>query len=211
MNAATLEKIKAELESVLTGRTVGKVFQLSRTELAIDFRLSDSRYLYLNYEPADPRIFLIRRRLKDLEKSTGNPSPFALSLKKRLSGASIDSIHQPPGERLLDFSLSVTDELGEPHKYTLVAQLTGRSSNLFLLNSNGAILDAARETSFEGQAIGENYVPPSQDASVATSEKKSDLAVHSKRAAHLKLSTRFTRNKRQSSDSSRWPRPPETD
>lgn len=177
MNASTLEKIRAELESVLIGRTVGKIFQLSKFELAIDFRLADSRYLYISFEPADPRIFLIRRRLKDLEKSSGNPSPFALSMRKRLSGASVDAIRQLPGERLLDFSLSVTDELGELHHYNLVAQLTGRSANLFLLTSSGSVLDAARETSTDGQGIGELYIPPPLDDAAVTHEKKSDIAV----------------------------------
>ena len=175
MNTSTLDKIRAELESVLLGRTVGKIFQLSRFELAIDFRLADSRYLFISFEPADPRIYLIRRRMKDLEKSSGNPSPFALSLRKRLSGASVDEVRRLPGERILDFSTSVDDEFGETHRYSLIAQLTGRSANLFLLDSNRSIVDAARETTREGQAIGEVYSPPSSDETAKTPEKKSDI------------------------------------
>ena len=177
MNASTLEKIWAELESVLPGRTVGKIFQLSRFELVVDFRITDSRYLFISFEPADPRIYLIRRRMKDLDKSSGNPSPFALSMRKRLFGASIDAIQRLPGERVLDFSLSVDDEFGETHRYNLIAQLTGRSANLFLLAANRSIIDAARETEREGQAIGEMYSLPARDEAVQTPEKKSDISV----------------------------------
>ncbi len=176
MNASTLEKIRVELESVLLGRTVGKIFQLSRFELAIDFRITDSRYLFISFEPADPRIYLIRRRIKDLDKSSGNPSPFALSMRKRLSGASIDSIQRLPGERILDLGLSVGDEFGETHRYHLIAQFTGRSANLFLADSNRSIIDVTRETEREGQIIGETYSPPSSDILAQAPEKKSGIA-----------------------------------
>ncbi len=176
MNASTIEKIRAELESVLPGRTLGKIFQLSRFELAIDFRIADSRYLFVSFEPADPRIYLIRRRMKDLDKSSGNPSPFALTIRKRLSGASIDAIRNIPGERVLEFALSVEDEFGETHRYDLIVQLTGRSANLFLLDVNRSIIDAARETGREGQTIGEIYSLPASDEHFKTPEKKSDIA-----------------------------------
>lgn len=176
MNASTIEKIRAELESVLLGRTLGKIFQLSRFEQAIDFRIADSRYLFISFEPADPRIYLIRRRMKDLDKSSGNPSPFALTIRKRLSGASIDAILNIPGERVLEFALSVEDEFGETHRYDLIVQLTGRSANLFLLDANRSIIDAARETGREGQTIGEIYLLPTSDEHFKTPEKKSDIA-----------------------------------
>ena len=175
MNASTLEKIRAELESALLDRSVGKIFQLSRFELAIDFRLTNSRYLFISFEPADPRIYLITRRMKDLDRSSGNPSPFALSMRKQLSGAAIESIQRLPGERVLDFTLSVDNEFGETHRYNLIAQLTGRSANLFLLDSNRSIIDAARETARKGQSIGETYSPPSIDETSKTPEKKSDI------------------------------------
>ncbi len=171
MNASTLEKIRAELELVLLGRSVGKIFQLSRFELAIDFRLTNSRYLFISFEPADPRIYLITRRMKDLDRSSGNPSPFALSMRKRLSGAAIESVQRLPGERVLDFTLSVDDEFGETHRYNLIVQLTGRSANLFLLGVNRSIIDAARE----GQSIGETYSPPLIEGTTKTSEKKSTI------------------------------------
>ncbi len=171
MNASTLERIRLELESVLVGRRFGKIFQLSRFELAVDFRLADSRYLFISFEPSDPRIYLIRRRMKDLEKSSGNPSPFALSMRKRLSGATVDSIGRVPGERVLDVSLSVDDEFGETHLYHLITQLTGRSANIFLLYSNRSIIDAARETARDGQAIGEIYSVPIAETTRTTDEK----------------------------------------
>lgn len=163
MDVTTLERIRVELEPVLTGQKLGKVFQLSRFELAVDFRLPDSRYLFISVEPANPRIYLMRRRLKDLERMSAHPSAFSVFLRKRLSGAVLHGIDRLPGERVLSFDFTVRDELGETHRYYLIIQLTGRSANLFLLDANRTILDASRENLGEGQVIGDLYAPPFRD------------------------------------------------
>ncbi len=185
MNNATLKKICAELESVLHGQKFGKIFSLSKFELAIDFRLHDSSYLFISVVPNAPRIHLIKRRLKDLEKQSANPTPFVLFLRKRLSNAVLQSIEKQENERILKFSFLSQTEIGEIENYTLVVQLTGRSSNIFLLNDRDFILDSMRENSGDGQEIGNRYSPPFR----AKEEKrrrgeeeifpKNDFATHS--------------------------------
>ncbi|HSK73113.1 MAG TPA: NFACT family protein [Pyrinomonadaceae bacterium] len=160
MNNTTLEKISAELESFLSNQKFGKIFSLSRLQMAIDFRLPDSRYLFISVEPNAPRIYLIKRRLKDLERQTGNPSPFVLFLRKRLSNAVLQSIEKLEDERIISFSFVAQTEIGETENYSLIVQLTGRSANLFLLDENGFILDSLRENSGAGQEIADKYAPP---------------------------------------------------
>src|SRR5687768_1389244 len=163
MNNTTLEKISAELQSALRGQKFGKIFPLAKQELAIDFRLHDSSYLFIGIVPNAPRIYLIRRRLKDLEKQSLNPTPFVLFLRKRLSGAILQSIEKIENERVLKFSFLNYTEIGEAENYTLVVQLTGRSSNLFLLDARDFILDSMRENFGGGQEIGNRYAPPVRD------------------------------------------------
>ena len=160
MNNATLKKICAELESVLHGQKFGKIFSLSKFELAIDFRLHDSSYLFISIVPNAPRIYLIKRRLKDLEKQSANPTPFVLFLRKRLSNAVFQSIEKQENERILKFSFLSQTEIGEIENYTLIVQLTGRSSNLFLLDGKDFILDSMRENFGAGQETGNRYSPP---------------------------------------------------
>lgn len=160
MNNATLKNICAELESVLRGQKFGKIFSLSKFDLAIDFRLHDTSYLFVSIAPNAPRVYLIKRRLKDLEKQSGNPSPFVLVLRKRLANSVLRRIEKLENERVLKFSFSGQNELGETEIYALVIQLTGRSSNLFLLDSRDFILDAIRENFGDGQEIGSRYAPP---------------------------------------------------
>ncbi len=160
MNNKTLEQIRAELASVLTGQKFGKIFTLSRLTLAIDFRLNESLFLFISAESVEPRIYLIKRRLRDLEKQSGNPNSFVSFIKKRLSNAVLQSIEKVENERILLFDFLVQTEIGETEKYSLVAQLTGRSANLFLLDKNGFILDKLRETFGAGQEIGGKYSAP---------------------------------------------------
>jgi predicted ribosome quality control (RQC) complex YloA/Tae2 family protein len=173
MNLATLEQIIPELRDALIGRRVGKVFVLSRHSMAIDLRLADSRYLFISIEPADPRIYLIRRRLRDLEKASANATAFAMQVKKRLSAAEIIAIEQLPGERIVRFDLAGTSELGKGFQASLIVQLTGKSANLFLLDGAGRIVDSLRDTLGDGQQMGDVYSPPagrSKDASPAHGE-----------------------------------------
>ena len=174
MNEKTLQRIRAELASVLTGQKFGKIFSLSRFQMAIDFRLHDSQYLYINFEPSAPRIYLIKRRLRDLEKQSKNQTPFVLFLRKRLANAVLETIEKSEGERILRFYFSAHDELGRTENYSLVAQLTGRSANLLLLDKNDFILDGARENSGAGQEIADKYAPPFRDTEKAqdTENKK---------------------------------------
>ncbi|MDQ6787949.1 MAG: NFACT family protein [Acidobacteriota bacterium] len=161
MNEKTLEKISAEFASVLTGQKFGKIFTLARFRLAIDFRLTDSDYLFISVEPSEPRIYLIKRRLRDLEKQSINPTSFVLCLRKRLANAVLETVEKVESERILNFYFLARNEIGRAENYTLVAQLTGRSANLFLLDANDFILDAVRETFGNGQEIASKYAPPS--------------------------------------------------
>lgn len=160
VNEATLEKISAELSSVLVGQKLGKIFPLSRFQIAVDFRLSDARYLFISIEPVSPRIYLIKRRLRDLEKSAKNPFSFLLFLRKKLANAVLQNIQKLEGERILRFEFAAQDELGKNEYLVLIVQLTGRSANLFLLDSQDFIIDSMRENSGKGQEIGQKFAPP---------------------------------------------------
>ena len=163
MNEKTIEKICAELASVLMGRKFGKIFALAKFQLAIDFRLNDSRYLFVSVDPSAPRIYLIERRVRDLEKQSKNSTGFVVFLRKHLANAVLETIEKLADERILRFVFSAVDELGETKNYALVVQLTGRSANLFLLDKNDFILDSCRETYGAGQEIASRYAPPIRD------------------------------------------------
>lgn len=160
MNDQTIKAIVEEIAPALTGRTMGKVFQLSRVALAIDFRPFDGRYLFISVEPAQPAIYMIERRVRDLEKQALNSQSFALVLRKQLGGAKLVSIMKDEADRIVRFSFDASDEIGNRFERTFVAQLTGKAANLLLLNEQGYVIDTLRPPRGDGQEIGNLYQPP---------------------------------------------------
>jgi predicted ribosome quality control (RQC) complex YloA/Tae2 family protein len=165
MNDALIASIVAELAPALAGRMLGKVWQLSRVSLAIDFRLSDGRYLFISIDPAAPRLYTIARTVRELEKQSLSPSNFVQTLRKQLGGARLLSLKKDVGERVVRFAFASYDVVGEAHDWTLIAQLTGRAANLLLLDAAGRIVDTLRTPRGEGQEIADLYQPPPRSSS----------------------------------------------
>ncbi len=175
MNDQALKEIVAEIAPALAGHMWGKVFQLNALTLAVDFRAGDGRYLLLSAEPNQPRLHLIKRTVRELEKTSLSPSNFALVLRKALGGARLDSILKDEGDRVVRFSFSVTDATGEERPATLVTQLTGRTSNLFLLDSAGRVSDSLRPARGEGQEVGDVYAAPASAVRPEQQAKQSPI------------------------------------
>ena len=145
--------------SAFVGRRFGTVFPLSRTAVAIDFHPHNAAYLFINFDPKVRKIYLIRRRLKELQRSSVHSSPFVIQMRKLFAGRELSSIS-------LDGGVSLTFELvdaNKPEKLFLVVQLGGSTSNLFIVDSVGTIIHTARATSIEGQIPGEVYRTPAND------------------------------------------------
>ncbi len=160
MNQETLTKVVEELDTVLTGRFVGRILQLTPYSLAIDFGVRDAGYLLISVAPAAPRLHLIKRSLRTLQQSSIPLAPFAQSLRALLVNGHLTSITKDPGERIVRLFFANTDELGDAQTQVLIVQLTGRSANLYLLNATGQITHALRQPKGEGQQIGDSYQPP---------------------------------------------------
>ncbi len=162
MNEQLIGEVLDELRPLLLERPWGKVFQLSANTLALDFRAGDGRYLLLSADPARPRLHMIARTVRELERASLSPSSFVLFLRKALGGATLRALTKDEGERVVRFKFTVPDAVGVEGEATLVAQLTGRSSNLFLLDERGRVRIALRPARGEGQTEGEVYVPPAR-------------------------------------------------
>jgi predicted ribosome quality control (RQC) complex YloA/Tae2 family protein len=160
VNQQTIEEIVKEINLHLSGRFLGKIYQVSPLSLAIDFGLREAGYLFISVDPSAPRVYLIQRSSRLLERQSITPLHFAQAMRSSLGAGQLLSVMKDPSERVVRFSFSVEDELGESNSGSLVAQLTGRSANLFLLDSDGRISHALRAPRGLGQQVGERYRPP---------------------------------------------------
>jgi predicted ribosome quality control (RQC) complex YloA/Tae2 family protein len=170
VNDQTIKAIVEELAPALVGRSMGKVFQLSRLTLAIDFRTGDGRYLLLSVEtqPA-PRLYLIERRAREMEKQSLPPASFIMTLYKRLAGARLVALAKDESDRIVRFSFAAQNAIGQDRRYTLVAQLTGRAANLLLLDEDEHVIDTLRTPRGAGQEVADTYLPPPAQAAGAPS------------------------------------------
>ena len=175
----TLKEIVGELVELLPGHFLGKIFQLSTSSIAFDFGVRQEGYLFISVDPGAPRLYLINRGSRELEKVSIPLTQFALTMRAALGGGRLASLTKDADERIVRFLFSVEDELGDSREWTLVAQLTGRSANLFLLDAAGKISQALRATKGEGQQPAEIYQPPATQtrasASVETSAASGKL------------------------------------
>ena len=157
MDNETLQAVVDEIAAFLRNKTIGKIFQLAPLELVIDFRPGDGRYLLLNFEPSStPRVYLVRRRARDLEKQAENESNFVQFARKRLANARLMKIAKDANDRIVRFQFLAENERGDVQKLWLAAQFTGRAANLYLLDAEDGIMASLRE----GQPVGEIYAAP---------------------------------------------------
>src|SRR6185503_14158608 len=109
MHDLLIEKIVAELGGRLIGRFLGKIIQLGPLSIAIDFGLN-GEFLYVSVDPSSPRLFLIKRRLKELEKTSTPLQPFAQILRSKLADARLIDILKVPTDRIVHMNFRSDDQ-----------------------------------------------------------------------------------------------------
>ena len=134
--SAVLDEIRAMGEC-----RVDKIHQPSRDTVLIHLRSRDGRCkLLINPNPAAPRLHLTTAN----PENPPEPPMFCMLLRKHLSGARLTGVTQPEMERMAMFTFDCIDELGDSVQKQLVAELMGRTCNLYLLGPDGRILDCLR-------------------------------------------------------------------
>ena len=128
---------------------VEKIHQPSRDTVLLHLRHSEGRTkLLIAANPAAPRLHLTAAT----PENPPEPPMFCMLLRKHLSGARLVEVNQIPMERCASFVFDCIDELGDRVKKTLVAELMGRTCNLYLLAPDGRILDCLRRIGLDETA-----------------------------------------------------------
>jgi len=159
MHPRLIQNIVQEIRAKSSGNFLGKIFQLTPLSFAFDIGLR-GEYLFVGAEPSSPRLYLVQRKVKELEKSSLALQHFGQFMKGQLGGGRIVSCEKDGSERVVRFGLRIEDELGSIRFRKLVIQLTGRAANMFILDELGRIESALRPPRGPGQQIREYYQPP---------------------------------------------------
>ena len=144
-DALTIYRAACELDFLVGGK-VDKVNMPNADTLILLFHTSVGNHrLLLSCNPSLPRVHVTRAQYKNPETATGTLMYF----RKRLAGAILVGIEKDKCERMITFKFSALDELRERVEYSLIAELTGKCTNIVFVESDGAIGNCLRRISSE--------------------------------------------------------------
>jgi len=149
LTTAEIREALAEIAPSLLGGRVQKVYQPHAEAISLEIRSQGKTLtLYFSADPETARLHLLSK--KPLNPSA--PPPFCQLLRAHLEGARIERIEQVGNDRIVRL---VMQRDGKP--VTMVAELTGRTANLMLLDEAGAVRGQLRKGRFK---IGDVYMAP---------------------------------------------------
>lgn len=161
----SLVPLVAELNSVLTGGRIDRVFQPDSHSLVILVRQpGENLRLFLSANPERPKLLITAA-------TPENPAVapnFCMLLRKHLEDGRIASIEQHSLDRIVNINIDVRGERGLIITKRLVIEIMGKHSNIILTQDN-VIIDAIKRVgahvSRHRQVLpGKDYVyPPGQD------------------------------------------------
>ena len=135
--SAVLEEVRQRTREA----RVDKIHQPSRDTLILQLKCREGREkLLFALNPTAPRLHLT----SSSPENPPEPPMFCMLLRKHLLGARLLTVTQPPMERCATFTFDCIDEMGDHVEKRLVAELMGRTCNLYLLSPEGRILDCLR-------------------------------------------------------------------
>ena len=148
-DAFFLSAILAEIKKKTLSARVEKIHQPSRDSVIFHLKCAEGRQkLLFVINPTAPRLHLTVAS----PENPAEPPMFCMLLRKHLSGARLANISQIPMERCAEFTFDCIDEMGDPVQKKLVAELMGRTCNLYLLGADGRIIDCLRRVGLDETA-----------------------------------------------------------
>ena len=141
---AVLEEIRS-----LGDARIDKIHQPSRDTVILHLKGRENRAkLLIAANPAAPRLHLTTAT----PENPAEPPMFCMLLRKHLSGARLAQVTQLPMERAAIFTFDCIDELGDATQKRLLAELMGKTCNLYLLDKTDRIIDCLRRIGLDAGA-----------------------------------------------------------
>lgn len=156
-----------ELDQTLATGRVAKVNQPYPAELIMTIRAHRHNYsLLLSANPTYPRMQITQIAYQN----PAVPSNFAMTMRKYLEGAILESIEQVDNDRIIKMNFKTRDELGDQQRLVLVIEIMARHSNVSLVNEkNHKIIDTIKHVGSDQNRVrlllpGATFImPPKQD------------------------------------------------
>ena len=169
--------LRAELDARLRGARIDKVYMPRRDRAVLSLRGEGGALRLLCSAGGDARVHLTDEKYENPDA----PPMFCMLLRKHMAGGRVTAVTRPEGERILEVCFTAVDELGDVRARRFVCELTGRMTNLILVEEDGVILaclkNVGQEQSSRPVLPGLLYrLPPRPDRPVAADLAEGALA-----------------------------------
>jgi len=144
-----IAKVTGELAPALAGGWIQKIYQPTACTILLEIRAPGRTHrLLISCHQEAARLHFTTEAFQN----PPTPPPFCQFLRAHLQGARIDQVEQIQGDRIVQLALTAKEG-----PCRLVAELTGKTSNLLVLDEAGRI---RRDLSGANDLVGQLYVPP---------------------------------------------------
>ena len=164
-----LHHMTAELRANLEGGRIQKINQPFEQEIVLNIRSNrQSHKLLLSAHSILGRVQLTQTEFTNPKV----PNTFTMILRKYLQGAVIEEIKQLENDRILEFSVSNKDEIGDHIQATLIVEIMGKHTNIILVDkSEQKIIEAIKHVGFSQNSYrtilpGSTYIRPPETHSL---------------------------------------------
>lgn len=122
-----------ELKENILGGRVTKIHQPFPNELVMRIRSNRKNYqLFLSVHPQYARVQLTNLKFENPQQ----PPQYCMVLRKYIENSALVDIQQVDNDRIIEFTFTGRDELGDEQHYHLIAEIMGRHSNILLVNKD---------------------------------------------------------------------------
>ncbi|HHY10478.1 MAG TPA: fibronectin/fibrinogen-binding protein [Firmicutes bacterium] len=158
LDGLTLKVLVDELDSSLKNGRLIKIFQPEPDTLTLHLRQPGrTEILLLSANPANPRIHTV----KEQPANPFNPPSFCMLLRKHLEPSRLLSVRQKGWDRIIHLTFECPNLRGTVALKTLIFEVMGRHSNIFLVDEEGVLLDALKRYRQKDIVPGGKYEAPS--------------------------------------------------
>lgn len=140
LDGLSLSFLVKELNTLLTGSRIDKIFQIDKYSLLLWLRLpGENVKLMISANPERPSIYLT----ESVPENPAAPPSFCMLLRKHLEDGRIAGIEQYNLDRILSVNIDIRGEKGMIVTKTLIIELMGKHSNIIFVQDQ-SIIDAIR-------------------------------------------------------------------
>ena len=161
MDALLLRAVIREIDRDTAGARVARVDQPGRYDVLLSIRKPGGACRVLvSADPQFPRMYTTSAAF-DVPRQA---PAFCMLLRKRLEGGRIEACEPVGVDRICMLRILSRDDLGNPARWTLVLEATGRNGNIILLDPESRVAATVRRSSRSASggdiSPGSVYAPP---------------------------------------------------